>query len=447
MKKIIVSTLFIITFLDLFSQSFSPSKYQVEEILQNVKKIDSAFLEVKNETSNIKGNITNEVPKVSVSMQKIDIKKINANFIEPDKLFEQPKEQVKLDTLSLQADKKFLQNLPKSYDNLEPKDLKKIASDIENQLQRLIKEKEELLKQNASTEVIEEKNTSIKSLGKEKTIVDLTIKSDELNTKATGLEIQKDKLKKFLIGAIVALVILVLAIIAILQRKTIKVQDKEIDSQLKDIIKKNSFLDFAARVIRHDMHSGINTYIPRGLSSLEKRLTDEQIKQLKIESPLQLIRDGLIHTQKVYKIVYEFTNLVKQNAVLDKHEVSLNEVIEKFITKTSYINQVEVSQLPTIKVNEILFWNSIDNLIKNGIKYNDNENKKVKIYMEEDNLIVEDNGRGFSQEQFEEYLYSPEKGEESNLGLKISYAILKEHGFEVSCQKLETGTKFKIKVK
>ena len=243
------------------------------------------------------------------------------------------------------------------------------------------------------------------------------------------------------------LVILVLAIITLLQRKTIKVQDKEIDEQLKDIIKKNSFLDFAARVIRHDMHSGINTYIPRGLSSLEKRLTDEQIEQLKIESPLQLIRDGLNHTQKVYKIVYEFTNLVKQNAVLDKQEVSLNEVIEKFITKTSYINQVEVSQLPTIKVNEILFWNSIDNLIKNGIKYNDNENKKVKIYMEEDNLIVEDNGRGFSQEQFEGYLYSPEKGEESNLGLKISYAILTEHGFEVSCQKLETGTKFKIKVK
>lgn len=373
--------------------------------------------------------------------------KISAKWVEPEKVFDQPKEEPQIDTTTLQADKQFLKNLPKSYDNLTPGDLKKIASDIENQLQKLIKEKEELLKQNATQEVIESKDNSIKSLGKEKTIVDLTIKSDELNTKATGLQIQKEKLKKFLIGAIVVLVILVLAIVALLQRKTIKVQDKEIDAQLKDIIKKNSFLDFAARVIRHDMHSGINTYMPRGLTSLEKRLTEEQIKQLKIESPLQLIRDGLNHTQRVYKIVYEFTNLVKQNAVLEKQEVSLNEVIEKFITKTSYINQVEISQLPTIKVNEILFWNSVDNLIKNGIKYNDNENKKVKIYMEEDNLIVEDNGRGFSQEQFEEYLYSPEKGEESNLGLKISYAILTEHGFEVRCQKLETGTKFLIKIK
>lgn len=341
------------------------------------------------------------------------ITKISAKWVEPEKVFDQPKEEPKIDTASLQADKQFLQNLPKSYDNLTPNDLKKIANDIESQLQRLIKEKEDLLKQNASQEVIDSKTTSIKSLGKEKTIVDLTIKSDELNNKATGLQIQKDKLKKFLIGAIVVLVILVLAIIALLQRKTIKVQDQEIDSQLKDIIKKNSFLDFAARVIRHDMHSGINTYIPRGLSSLEKRLTDEQIKQLKIESPLQLIKEGLNHTQRVYKIVYEFTNLVKQNAVLDKQEVNLNDVINKFITKTSYVDQVEVEQLPTIKVNEILFWNSIDNLIKNGIKYNDSQDKKVKIYMDGQSLIVEDNGNGFTQKQFEEYLYSPEK--EKNL--------------------------------
>lgn len=372
------------------------------------------------------------------------ITKISAKWVEPEKVFDQPKEEPKIDTASLQADKQFLQNLPKSYDNLTPNDLKKIANDIESQLQRLIKEKEDLLKQNASQEVIDSKTTSIKSLGKEKTIVDLTIKSDELNTKATGLQIQKDKLKKFLIGAIVVLVILVLAIIALLQRKTIKVQDQEIDSQLKDIIKKNSFLDFAARVIRHDMHSGINTYIPRGLSSLEKRLTDEQIKQLKIESPLQLIKEGLNHTQRVYKIVYEFTNLVKQNAVLDKQEVNLNDVINKFITKTSYVDQVEVEQLPTIKVNEILFWNSIDNLIKNGIKYNDSQDKKVKIYMDGQSLIVEDNGKGFTQKQFEEYLYSPEKGEESNLGLKISYAILTEHGFKMTCEKLATGTKFII---
>ena len=58
-----------------------------------------------------------------------------------------------------------------------------------------------------------------------------------------------------------------------------------------EIAKKNSYLEHAAKILRHDMHSGINTYIPRGLSSLKRRLTTEQIKDLKIDSPLRIEQD------------------------------------------------------------------------------------------------------------------------------------------------------------
>jgi methyl-accepting chemotaxis protein len=50
-------------------------------------------------------------------------------------------------------------------------------------------------------------------------------------------------------------------------------------NQKLEIEKKNSYLEHAAKILRHDMHSGINTYIPRGLSSLERRLTEDQIKK------------------------------------------------------------------------------------------------------------------------------------------------------------------------
>ena len=43
-------------------------------------------------------------------------------------------------------------------------------------------------------------------------------------------------------------------------------------------------------------------------------LTDEKIKELKIDAPLRMIEEGLQHTQKVYKGVKEFTNLVKQES-------------------------------------------------------------------------------------------------------------------------------------
>jgi hypothetical protein len=52
-----------------------------------------------------------------------------------------------------------------------------------------------------------------------------------------------------------------------------------------------------------------------------------------------MIKEGLNHTQKVYKSVYEFTNLVKQTVVLNKESVNLTDLLSKFISNTSYSNQ------------------------------------------------------------------------------------------------------------
>ena len=181
--------------------------------------------------------------------------------IEPEKVFEQPEEEVKeelsgSELLSIKSDQKFLSDLPKSYDNLSKSDMKKLASQIENQLEKLTKEKEELLKSHATKEVIDSKTSTIKTLKKEKDIIDLNIQNDVLVT-------DKKVLKKYLWWSVVGLSVFALGIVVLLQRKTIKVQDVEIESQLKDINKKNTYLEYAARIIRHDMHSGINTYIPR----------------------------------------------------------------------------------------------------------------------------------------------------------------------------------------
>jgi len=221
----------------------------------------------------------------------------------------------------------------------------------------------------------------------------------------------------------------------------------------EEINKKNTYLEHAAKILRHDMHSGINTYIPRGVSSLERRLSSEVIESFKLQPPLKMIKDGLKHTQKVYKGVYEFTNLVKQNVVLSKELVNLKEILHNYLSTTSYYSQVLIDELPTIEVNEPLFCTAIDNLIRNGLKYNDSDTKMVKIYMEDDfNLIIQDNGRGLTQEEFE-YLSQPytrkenQKESGTGLGLNICIAILKEHKFKISCEKNNIGTKIKINIK
>ena len=365
----------------------------------------------------------------------------------------QPKEQQSTpeEIQQIKRDLNFLNDLPKSYDNLSKSEMIKLAKMIDDKIIELSRERDSLLKSKyPNKELITSKNQSIKSLKKEKDIIDLTIEGDELKGETKILNVEKQTLKKYLTWLIIGASVLLLVILVLLQRKTIKVKDTEIDNQLTDINKKNKYLEYSARIIRHDMHSGINTYIPRGISSLEKRITQEDIDNLKISAPIKMIKDGLSHTQKVYKRVYEFTNLVKQQVVLDKKELDATNILKDYFQSTSYKNQVEIDELVTLDINDTLFCNAIDNLVKNGLQYNNSETKLIKIYMEENDLIVEDNGIGFTQKELETITgkYLTKKGDsEIGLGLSISKTILEEHGFTMTCEKINNGTKIKIKTK
>lgn len=166
-----------------------------------------------------------------------------------------------------------------------------------------------------------------------------------------------------------------------------------------------------------------------------------------------MIKEGLRHTQKVYKGVYEFTNLVKKDVVLNRSECKLNHILEDYLSATAYRPQVELSDLGDLNVNEALFCTALDNLIRNGLKYNDSNNKIVKISRVDNILYVEDNGRGLSSEEFKilSQPYTRKEGQKesgSGLGLNICIAILEEHGFSVSCDKLsQGGSQIKINLK
>lgn len=228
---------------------------------------------------------------------------------------------------------------------------------------------------------------------------------------------------------------------------------------LEQVSSKNVYLEHAAKILRHDMHSGINTYIPRGLKSLLRRLNDDCIEDLKLGTSIRMISEGLKHTQQVYNGVFEFTNLVKEGSKLEVAECDLSGILKEYLKRTSYNDRVKINTLPTISVNKSLFCTAIDNLIRNGLKYNDSKTKYVKIYNESiknsdgtdsSYIIIEDNGRGMTQKDFENYCkpYVRKKGQKesgSGLGLNICSLILKEHGFSITSEKLSIGTKLRIK--
>lgn len=430
--------------LNLYSQdttdfSIKPNWVNPEKQLDIIKK-DSIVLE---------SNVITDV-----------IDRIIPNWAPPEKIFEKPKEELtQEDVKQLEADVKFMSDLPQNYEEVPKENLKSVLVQIDNKIIELKQEIERLITQRAKQEIIKSKQGTLTVLEKEKSIINLTLSGGELKDKNGNLlnendvlKVEQDKLKKYLYTALGGLAVLGLIIAIVLQRRRIQVQDVEIEDQVNEINKKNSYLEHAARIIRHDMHSGINTYMPRGISSLEKRLTEEDIQKLKIEGSIKMIKEGLNHTQRVYKSVYEFTNLVKQNVVLNKTMVDVKDLIWKYISPNSYSSQVEISDLGQMEVNEILFCNAVENLIKNGLSYNNNSEKKVKIYNENEYLIIEDNGVGFSQKDFEKHLKKYAKradvtGDEKGLGLNICVAILEEHGFKLSCEKTDNGTKMKIKIK
>jgi signal transduction histidine kinase len=344
----------------------------------------------------------------------------------------------------------ILRNLSKiDYKNLSKDGAAETLKMVDEQLHELMLESHS--DSTESAPVKEAKERAVKMLKKEKQLQETVIEREDL-------KIEVDLYKNWLILVAVLITILatIIALITrnLMQKKKIAKLHDEIVKQFDDIQSKNGFLEYSARLIRHDMHSGINTYMPRGISSLEKRLTEDDIKNLKIEAPLKMLKEGLGHTQKVYKEIYNFTNLVKKDTVLEKENLNINESLSKFLDTTGYKNQVEISEnLPNLNINDYLFNIALDHLIKNGLRYNDSENKLVKIYSEDEYICIEDNGRGMTQEEFL-HLSKPyvrkegQKETGDGIGLNISLAILKEHGFSVTSEKLEPiGTKLKIKIR
>ena len=154
---------------------------------------------------------------------------------------------------------------------------------------------------------------------------------------------------------------------------TEKIKDKE------ELQQKKIFLEHTAKILRHDMHSGINTYIPRGINSLIKKIPEDIIQKYNLSSSIKLLQEGIAYTQKVYKGVYAFTNLVKEGEMLEKVHCDLKSELEKYLSDVAYKDNVIIDELINCNVQPILFCTAIDNLIKGGLQFNNNEKRLLKF--------------------------------------------------------------------
>lgn len=210
---------------------------------------------------------------------------------------------------------------------------------------------------------------------------------------------------------------------------------------------KNIYLDYTAKILRHDMHSGINTYIPRGLNGLLKRLPEDIIKKYSLDSSILMLKEGLSHTQKIYNGVRSFTNLIKDDAPIEKNSWNVKDILIDYIEGTAYKGSVSVDDIGFFDVDKTLFCIAIGNLIKGGLKFNENENKYVSIYSKDNCIYVKDNGVGLSKDDFIQFCKPFVSGNENSyrgLDLNIAVAIIESHGFSIEPIDWSNGTVFEI---
>jgi len=219
----------------------------------------------------------------------------------------------------------------------------------------------------------------------------------------------------------------------------------------EELYKKDIFIQYAAKILRHDMHSGINTYIPRGIAHLRKKISPEQIKKQRLAIAFTLLEDGITHVQRVYKSVNAFTNLTNPQARVLEGTVELGKELSEYLVFAKYKDKVKIEELTTVTGNPYLLCTAFGIFIENGFKFNDNEPEKrfVRVYLfSENEIAIEDNGCGMTQEdlvKFTQPLQTSEKMHNSLLNFNIAIIIIREHKFSIRAEKLENGTRILIR--
>ncbi|MFK7854683.1 MAG: ATP-binding protein [Granulosicoccus sp.] len=119
---------------------------------------------------------------------------------------------------------------------------------------------------------------------------------------------------------------------------------------------------------------------------------------------------------------------------------------------------VKIEQMPILNGDESLLTQLIQNLVQNGIKYNENKHPFIHIKTESERegqitLIVKDNGIGIPQQHLSiifnplTRLWGKDQYDGTGLGLAICQKIVGRHGGTMSCTSTEgAGSEFRIRL-
>lgn len=223
---------------------------------------------------------------------------------------------------------------------------------------------------------------------------------------------------------------------------------------------KNKRLDEFCQTVAHDIRGPLGGLIMRleYLNDKFDNITKERIKDI-ITTSLGVCERLVSQVQAMY----EFAKLGKEASNMEFFD--LNELINALIQDLNFSNnkniKIEIDKFPKIYGSKELVKRLFLNLITNAIKYNDKEEKSIKIgFNGEENLsagtfakiYVKDNGNGISKEDLGNVFKLFNRASENNskkeglgVGLTVVERVIELHLGKIDIEsEIGKGTYFKF---
>lgn len=208
--------------------------------------------------------------------------------------------------------------------------------------------------------------------------------------------------------------------------------EKVMLNQKNELEEINEQLERYAFVASHDLKSPIRSI--KSFIDLSK-IKLKQGDHAKVEEYFSFMSKSATHMGNLVNDLLEFSKLDGQRIAFE--ETDLNQLLNSAIDLLQAENQVESHDLPYALVNPVQFQLIFQNLIQNGLKYNESPTPKIQIRYWAENehhfMTFEDNGLGIETQYHDEIfqmfsrLHTAEKYEGTGLGLSICNKIMQQH--------------------
>jgi len=227
--------------------------------------------------------------------------------------------------------------------------------------------------------------------------------------------------------------------------------NRNITTKLKE---SNKELERFAYIASHDMKEPLRNIV--SFSQLLKRKLSGKMNEDESEY-LEFVTKNAKQMNELIKGILEFSKIDKTEEE-KLAEVNLNAVMQEVVLNLDTIAKdknakINFQKLPIIYGNEIQLVSLFQNLIENGIKYNNKEIPKIELSIQEAenayNIFIKDNGIGINEEYhnkiFEMFkrLHTRNEYQGTGIGLALCKKIAQRHNGDLNVYNSDNqGTTF-----